>query len=799
MTIHGMPYRTAWVLLVGFIVALLAGCEVVSAPPPDTTTTSVLLGSSPSSIPPTASPAPPPAPVLLSRALAARQIGADHEAAQDLSALLNIHPTTPEAHQARFFLAESMARRGLWSPAAQLFRPFAEGSPDDPLHAAALFWLARCAEEAGDHAQAVDLYQRYRDLATPLEPYAAMRQAAQFVALARLPEAAAAYAHVARLDIVRGERAGSYERAIDLFIQLGDRSTALDLYTELLDFAQSPTYRARILFDAASLAQQLGQVEQAATWLRELITDAPATTQAQSAVDQLLAAGDPALSPADAAQVLLQAERWPEALVQFDLAIAQAGDLEAATELRRLRGMTLRFQGDFSAALAALAEAGSLSPNSEAGRQAQLDWIQTLGQSGEVERASVAYQEYAANYPDDPRAPEALDRAAQLRERLGDSAGALALQRTLGERYPQSSQAATVLHRAAMALFRAGTYADARALWQFLVADAEGEVQAQAAFWAARTAAAQGDSAAATELFRVALDAAPSSYYAARASEELGLVHQGTLALDTPLNENDWETLRTWVRSWPDQAAAPSPEELGVEADGYVRRAILLADVGLGSEARNEWLAAMERWTDDPPRLAELARLAHSHGSAYVALRSAARLARLAPSDSPQPLVLERLLYPAPYPSLVIQHSAERGLDPRLLYALFRQESLFDPLATSWVGARGMAQVMPTTGEGIASNLGVFDFTLDDLYRPSVSVRFGAYYLSARMADMQGSIQGGLASYNGGLGNGKRWAGGSYISDPDLFTESVDFAETRGYIKAVYGFYAVYQRIYAQP
>ncbi|EFO79979.1 Lytic transglycosylase catalytic [Oscillochloris trichoides DG-6] len=786
-------------LLIGFIVTILPGCEVVSAPPPDTTTTAVLLAASPTPPPPTDAPAPPPAPVLLSRALAARQIGADQDAAQDLSALINAYPTAPEAHQARFFLAESMARRALWSPAAQLFRPFAEGATDDPLYPAALFWLARCAEEAGDHARAVDLYQRYRDLATPLEPYAAMRQAAQLVALGQQAEAAAAYTHAARYDLVRGERAGSYERAIENRLQVEDRAAALDLYTELIDFAQTPTYRAHILFDAANLAQQLGQSDRAVAWLRQIIADAPATTQAQAALDQLIAAGDTTLSPAAAAQVLMQAERWPEALAQFDRAIAQAADLEAATELRRLRGMTLRFQGDLPAALTALAEAGASSPNGEAGRQAQLDWIQTLGQSGEVERASVAYQEYAANYPDDPRAPEALDRAAQLRERLGDSAGALAIQRTLGERYPQSSQAASVLHRAALALFQRGDYAQARDFWQILATQAQGEVQAQAAFWAARTAVAQNESAAATELFRVALESAPSSYYAARASEELGLELQGSLPLDTPFTDQDWQTLRDWVRSWPDQAAAPTPEALGVEADAYVRRATLLAEVGLGNEARNEWLAAMERWTDDPPRLAELARLAHSHGSAYIALRSAARLARLAPSALPPPLVLERLLYPAPYPALVIQQSAERGLDPRLLYALFRQESLFDPLATSWVGARGMAQVMPTTGEGIAQTLGLADFTLDDLYRPAVSVRFGAYYLSARMADMQGSIQGGLASYNGGLGNAQRWAGGSFISDPDLFTEGVDFAETRGYIKAVYGFYAVYQRIYAQP
>jgi soluble lytic murein transglycosylase len=61
---------------------------------------------------------------------------------------------------------------------------------------------------------------------------------------------------------------------------------------------------------------------------------------------------------------------------------------------------------------------------------------------------------------------------------------------------------------------------------------------------------------------------------------------------------------------------------------------------------------------------------------------------------------------------------------------------------------------------------------------------------------MEGSVQAALAAYNGGLGNAQRWAGGSSVADPDLFTEGVDFPETKGYIKAVYGFYAAYQRIY---
>jgi soluble lytic murein transglycosylase len=173
----------------------------------------------------------------------------------------------------------------------------------------------------------------------------------------------------------------------------------------------------------------------------------------------------------------------------------------------------------------------------------------------------------------------------------------------------------------------------------------------------------------------------------------------------------------------------------------------------------------------------------------------------LAPAEaSPVPQTLERLIYPTPYAPLVVAESRAFDVDPRLLYSLMRQESLFNPGATSWVGARGLAQVMPATGEGIAQNLGVADFHIDDLYRPAVSVRFGAYYIGQSMSSMEGSIHGGLAAYNGGLGNAYRWAGGgSSVADADLFTEFIDYPETETYIKRVYGYYGTYQRLYTLP
>jgi soluble lytic murein transglycosylase len=115
------------------------------------------------------------------------------------------------------------------------------------------------------------------------------------------------------------------------------------------------------------------------------------------------------------------------------------------------------------------------------------------------------------------------------------------------------------------------------------------------------------------------------------------------------------------------------------------------------------------------------------------------------------------------------------------------------------VGARGLAQVMPTTAEGIAQRLNVDGFQDTDLYRPAVSVRFGAFYLSNQIAAMNGSLQAAFAAYNGGPGNAQRWANGDTVADPDVFAENIDYPETRDYVKLVYGYYGAYQELYTLP
>ncbi len=131
-----------------------------------------------------------------------------------------------------------------------------------------------------------------------------------------------------------------------------------------------------------------------------------------------------------------------------------------------------------------------------------------------------------------------------------------------------------------------------------------------------------------------------------------------------------------------------------------------------------------------------------------------------------------------------------------LVFSIIRQESMFDASAVSVAGARGLMQIMPATGEEIVSQLNwPLAYRTADLNRPIVNVRLGVRYLARQRDYFNGDLYAALAAYNGGWGNAIEWkkiAG----ADPDLFLESVRFAETRNYIMNIAEFMHIYRRLY---
>jgi membrane-bound lytic murein transglycosylase F len=105
----------------------------------------------------------------------------------------------------------------------------------------------------------------------------------------------------------------------------------------------------------------------------------------------------------------------------------------------------------------------------------------------------------------------------------------------------------------------------------------------------------------------------------------------------------------------------------------------------------------------------------------------------------------------SPYDDLVKKHARANELDWRLITAQMYQESGFDPNAKSWVGAKGLMQVMPRTAQ---------ELKIDNVEQPSQGILAGSM-LMARYSNLYNSpdisakdrIRFALASYNCGPGH----------------------------------------------
>lgn len=117
----------------------------------------------------------------------------------------------------------------------------------------------------------------------------------------------------------------------------------------------------------------------------------------------------------------------------------------------------------------------------------------------------------------------------------------------------------------------------------------------------------------------------------------------------------------------------------------------------------------------------------------------------------------------------IIRVEAEKqGIDPLFVECIVRQESNFDPNATSYVGAMGLMQLMPET----AADLGV-----EDPYDPAQNVAGGVRYIADLLAAYGGDHQMALAAYNAGPGNVEHYGG------------IPPFEETQNYVARIYADY----------
>jgi soluble lytic murein transglycosylase len=213
--------------------------------------------------------------------------------------------------------------------------------------------------------------------------------------------------------------------------------------------------------------------------------------------------------------------------------------------------------------------------------------------------------------------------------------------------------------------------------------------------------------------------------------------------------------------------------------------------------AKAEFENLREAMANDPLATYQLAIYFKDLGLYRSSIVAAANLINLAGVDNEDaPAYLVRLRYPIYYSDLVLPEAEEWGVDPLLIFALIRQESLYEGFATSFAAAQGLMQIIPSTGWEIHGRLGwPPNYQNNDVYRPHINVAFGVFYMDWVMGLVGEQPYAALAGYNGGPGNAITWLDISG-HDIDLFVQTVEFDETKLYVERIYEQYEVYRDVY---
>ncbi len=584
----------------------------------------------------------------------------------------------------------------------------------------------------------------------------------------------------------------------------GDYAGALALYDQIFSTSTNDYIKAQVDYDAGNAYTELGQTEEAQLRYLHAVENYPLSYYSYLSLVALVDAGAQ-VDDLDRALVDYYANQYDVALVAFDRYIA-ANPANDGTP-HYYRALTLR---DLQRTQEAIDEFDTFiktSPDNEHAveaweEKAFLEW----SAQDNYDAGIKTLLDFVATYPTSPSAPDFLMDAAQVTERQGKLEDAALLWERIADEYSENEQVADALFLAGIMRYRLSDYSKAVTAFQRdLLLSTLPEDRARAYLWIGKAQQQLGDGASAQTTWQQGQAADPAGYYSLRARDLLLARAPFESPTSTNLNPDlakERKDAEAWVRvsfGLPPETDLTGPGALA--QDPRFVRGTELWELGMYDEARVEFESLRESVDNDAIASFRLANHLFEIGLYRSAVFAARQVLTRAGLDSQSasltaPAYFNHLRYGLYYHDLIITEAQRYGIDPLFMFSVIRQESLFEGFVRSTAGAHGLMQIIPSTGEQIATELNwPPNFDSGDLYRPIVSVRFGSYYLGKNRDLLGGDLYGGLAAYNAGPGNSIAWKDLA-ANDPDLFLEVIRFQETRNYIRAIYEIFSTYRDLY---
>ncbi len=730
---------------------------------------------------------------------------------------------------------------GDWEQAIQSYQDTINTTENSEIRSKALLGLGKTYYEQNNYQRSLE---SLRNLITtyPDSSYIAEAQfalAETYSALERRIEAAEAYAayldhqpgvidayiqekrgdalqaagqHVAAVEAYRAAIASSgLDSAAGLKLKIGqsyqsleDHQSARVIFQEVYDQTNNDYTKARADYLLGQTYDALKMPQEAQEAYLDAVSQFPLSYDSYRALVKLVERGSP-VDELDRGLVDYFAGQYSRAIEAFDRYLADPESRDRGTALY-YKGFSLYKTGNYQAALTPWEAIIDNYPEHDYMDEAweftaYTQWFY-LGQHPQAVQTLL---EFVEDNPYHNRAPEFLFDAARVSEYDGNLEQAANLWNRVFADYPTSSYANQSLFRKGLAHVRQTSHTKALASFQRLQQTAKNaEEESQAHLWIGKTHRLAGDEDAARAAWQMAVNADPTGYYSERARELL----QDREPFQPPQDYDfgyDIEEEKRKAENWMRETFSIPPEtnlsSLGpLSEDPRLKRGTELWNLGQYEAARAEFEHLRKEVDFDPVssyRLANYLRELGLYRSAIYAARQVLNNAGMSDAETlDAPAYFNHIRFGNYYSELVLDASQNYDFHPLFLLSVMRQESLFEGFVRSSAGARGLMQIIPSTGADIANNASwPAEFSPDDLYRPKVSINFGAAYLNSQRNYFDGNLYAALAAYNGGPGNAALWleaSGGDY----DLFLESIRFRESREYIKGIAEIFSIYRRLY---
>ncbi len=586
----------------------------------------------------------------------------------------------------------------------------------------------------------------------------------------------------------------------EAYYRVEEYARALEALTRLVNHWPQDDRVPQARIRMAEASQQMGLKEEAVRFLKEVWLRFPESDEARAAEEQLKG-------------------------------FAALGDRQAqfVGEERLERGKNLSARGQYDLAVRELNALLLNLPREERSLRKTLLFKIGVGQAqgGRYGDAKGSLAQFIREFPKDEQIPDALAWLGRIYIRLRDEQGILDLEKRL-RRFKQKDQMPGVLMALALHYEDQNLFSKAEGYYKRLITHHPGDSLASEAVWKlAWLHYQQGNYRKVVEsldryskIVDLGSYLPQTLYWRGRSLENLRKLretiplyekickefehsyycHQARRRMLSLQAQGDGEFAITPIPMTMEAPLEGSPSEAEdtLAQDEHFRKYGELMILGFEEEAVEELVHLSTRYARDLPSTLRINEEFIRIGDYY---RSLTNLRQNFSSflERGEPGVSERFwqqAYPLGFFESIETEARRNGIDPFLVAAVIREESGFNPEAISRTGALGLMQVMPYTGEWIATKINQEGYEPEHLFHSEMNIRFGTWYLAHLAQKFDGNLYRTAAAYNAGPEAVSKWLSEGSSREDDEFVESIPFRETRFFVKRVLRSYHEYHHIH---